>query len=119
MAKTIASQTEALSKEVEILVPAQDIAEIDGAKSKRHLGRVGLESFMKTVTLRRFELLKALRKSGPQSVRALSMLLKRDYKSVHGDVAKLLEIGLIDRTESGLIEVTWDKVSAELNLFAA
>jgi predicted transcriptional regulator len=86
---------------------------------ERHLSFENYATFAKTVTPRRHDLLKALRKSGPMSVRALSMLLKRDYKSVHGDVAKLLDVGLIDRTDSGLVEVTWDKVSAELDLLAA
>lgn len=86
---------------------------------ERHLIFENYASFAKAVTPRRHELLKILRKSGPLSVRALSMLLKRDYKSVHGDVAKLLDIGLIDRTDSGLVEVTWDEVTAKLDLRAA
>ena len=52
-------------------------------------------------------------------MRALSVLLKRDYKSVHSDVQVLLNAGLIDRTDEGLIEVTWDSITADFDLLAA
>lgn len=101
------------------VIDAWKQAEAADIAPERHLSFADYAAFAKIVTPRRHELLKALRKSGPQSIRALSMLLQRDYKSVHSDVAKLLEIGLIDRTESGLVEVTWDEVSAKLSLLAA
>lgn len=86
---------------------------------ERHIGFESYEGFARVATPRRIELMKALRKAGPMSVRALSIFLKRDYKSVHGDVAKLLDAGLVDRTQSGLVEVTWDEVTAKLDLLAA
>ena len=101
------------------VIKAWKRAEAGESAPERHFSFENYATFAKTVTPRRHELLKVLRKSGPMSVRALSMLLKRDYKSVHGDVAKLLDTGLIDRTESGLVEVTWDQVTAKLDLFAA
>jgi predicted transcriptional regulator len=86
---------------------------------QRHLSFENYATFARVVTPRRSELLKVLRKSGATSVRALSLLVKRDYKSVHSDVAKLLEVGLIDRTDAKLIEVNWDEVTAKLDLLAA
>ncbi len=101
------------------VIAAWKRAETGDVAPERHLSFADYAAFTKIVTPRRHELLKALRKSGPLSVRALSMLVKRDYKSVHVDVAKLIEIGLIDRTDSGLVEVTWDELTAKLSLLAA
>ena len=86
---------------------------------ERHIGFESFAGFARTVTPKRYELVKRLRQAGPLSVRALSVILKRDYKSVHGDVQILLNAGLIDRTDDGLVEVTWDKISAEWDLLAA
>jgi predicted transcriptional regulator len=69
----------------------------------------------KTITPRRWELLAALRVSGPTSIRALSLMLKRDYKSVHTDVAVLLDNNLVSKTEAGLIFVPWSRISTSLS----
>jgi predicted transcriptional regulator len=68
---------------------------------------------------RRIKLLKALREKGPLSIRALSKALSRDYKSVYGDVSRLMEIGLIEKREDGLIEAPYDKIISEIRLRAA
>ena len=60
--------------------------------------------------------LRALRASGPSSIRALSTALARDYKSVHTDVVLLADAGLIKRNKDGSISAPWDKVQAELRL---
>ncbi len=48
-----------------------------------HLNFEDLETLVSVLTTKRLELLKALRKQGPMSVRALSKALERDYKNVH------------------------------------
>jgi predicted transcriptional regulator len=88
-------------------------------KPKRHLGRIGLECFMAIVSAEWFELLKALRRNGPASVSGLARVLKRSEKTVQSDIAILLKSGLLSHTESGLVEVSWDEVGAELDLLAA
>ena len=100
-------------------VAAWKRAEAGDFEPERHLGFESFAGFARTVTPMRFELVRQLRKAGPMSIRALAGLLKRDYKSVHGDVQILLDAGLIDKTEDGLIEVTWDQINAEMKLFAA
>lgn len=63
---------------------------------------------------RRWHLLAVLRRHGPWSIRALAGALSRDYKAVHTDVTRLIDAGLIQRDEKGLINVPWTKISAEL-----
>jgi predicted transcriptional regulator len=118
-ARKVQVHVESLEETGKRVIDAWHAAEKGDVEPQFHVSFTDVATFMKVVSPRRVDLMKALRGAGPMSVRALSMLLKRDYKSVHGDVAKLLGIGLIDRTESGLVEVTWDKVSAELDLLAA
>ena len=75
-----------------------------------------LPLLLKTLTPARWELLGQLKKSGPVSVYALAKRLGRDYKNVHTDVARLIELGLIEKTEEALVRVAWDAVRAELKL---
>jgi predicted transcriptional regulator len=72
----------------------------------------------RTLTPARWELLKRLAKSGPQSVYALAKLLGRDYKNVHTDVARLLELNLLEKNPDRQVGVTWQAVRAELKLGA-
>jgi len=70
------------------------------------------------ITPRRLEVLKALRQQGPMSVRALAKTLARDYKNVHADTRALEAVGLLERTESGALQVPWDVIDAHLSLVA-
>ena len=75
-----------------------------------------LPLLVKTLTPARWELLKRLAKAGPMTVYALAKLLERDYKNVHTDVTRLVELNLIEKTDDSLVRVTWDSVRAELRL---
>jgi len=75
-----------------------------------------LPLLLKTLTPARWELLKRLRKTGATSVFALAKLLARDYKNVHTDVARLAELGLIEKTEKTPIQTAYDAIRAELRL---
>lgn len=91
----------------------------DRELDEAHVSFEGLDRLLATLTRTRWSLLSALRARGPSSIRALAMALGRDYKAVHGDVIALIEAGLIDRDEAGLISVPWRKISAEFALEAA
>ena len=77
-----------------------------------------LPLLMKSLTPARWNLLKQLKIDGPTSVFALAKHLRRDYKNVHTDVARLVELKLIEKTENSLVRVGWDAVRAELRLSA-
>jgi predicted transcriptional regulator len=71
-----------------------------------------VQTFLKYITPRRFELLERLRQNGATSIRALSKLLLRNYKNVYDDVKLLEQIGLVEKDAAGLYCVPWDEVSA-------
>lgn len=77
-----------------------------------------LQLLLRTLTPARWMLLERLRAEGPLSVNELARRLQRDYKNVHGDVKRLIELGLIERRKDALVSVAWDVVRAEVRLAA-
>jgi predicted transcriptional regulator len=73
-----------------------------------------LPLLLKTLTPARWVLLGSLREQSAASVYELAKRLGRDYKNVHTDVARLLELGLVERRLDGGLGVAWDGVRAEL-----
>jgi predicted transcriptional regulator len=62
------------------------------------------------LTPARLDLLDTLRGRGPCSVYALAKAAERNYSNVHADVARLEELGLIERTEEGTVSVPFEAV---------
>jgi predicted transcriptional regulator len=75
-----------------------------------------LPLLLRTLSPARWSLLERLKAQGPVSIYELAKRLERDYKNVHTDVARLAELGLIERRADGMIAVPWDTVRAELDL---
>ena len=70
------------------------------------------------MTQKRYELLCHLHLHPANSVRALARDLGRDFKRVHGDVAALEEVGLIER-EDGQLHADYNVINASIYLRAA
>jgi len=77
------------------------------------------ELLWKVLTVKRWELLKALCGAGPLSIREAARRVGRDVKAVHGDVTALLRAGVLDRTEEGSIVFPFEAVKVEFLLQAA
>ena len=91
-------------------------------KGKPQAARISFatpELLWKVLTAKRWELLKAMTGEEPLSIRELARRVDRDVKAVHGDVHALLDAGLLDRTESGLIEFPFDAIRVDFTLRAA
>lgn len=89
------------------------------AESEDHLSFPDLEVLLRILTPNRWAVLRALKRSGASSIRSLALALKRDDKAVHSDVKSLLEAGLIERGEDGLVTVPWSRLTADIVLLAA
>jgi predicted transcriptional regulator len=74
-----------------------------------------LPLLLKNLSPARWALLENLKKAGPCSIYELAGRLERDYKNVHTDVSRLIELGLVERSDSR-VSVPWDVVRAELRL---
>lgn len=75
-----------------------------------------LPLLVRTLTPARWDLLAALKAAGPQTIFALAKRLGRDYKNVHTDVSRLLELHLVEKAPDGQVSVPWEAVRAELRL---
>lgn len=91
----------------------------DSSAAAPSIAFASVEQMFATLTPNRWTLLGRLREIGPSSIRALAKALGRDYRGVHADVSKLLEFGLVERDDAGLVHVPWSRITAELSLDAA
>lgn len=95
---------------------ARRIDKGDYSPSPASISFVSMEQLLGVLTPNRWILLRALKGTGASSVRALSIVLKRDYRGVHADVALLLNAGLIERQEDGKVLVPWSRITAEMDM---
>lgn len=77
-----------------------------------------LPVLLKNLTPARWTLIEQLKRSGPLSINELARRLGRHYKNVHTDVTRLIEFGLVERRDDQRIVVTWDIVTAQMQLAA-
>lgn len=69
---------------------------------ERHLAFESWETFTRTLTGKRLELLRHIHRHPAVSVRALAKALGRDYSNVHADVQALCAAGLVDVSDGGV-----------------
>jgi predicted transcriptional regulator len=90
-----------------------------GHEEGAFIGFASVELMWKVITPRRWELLRAMTGAGPLAIREIARRLRRDVKSVHGDVSALLKAGVLDRAEDGRIEFPYDEIHVDFVLRAA
>jgi len=77
-----------------------------------------LPLLLRNLTPARWTLLERLKRDGPLSINELARRLGRNYKNVHTDVSRLIDLGLIERRPDQRVAVIWDIVTAEVRLAA-
>ena len=77
------------------------------------------ELLWQVLTLKRWELLKALCGAGPVSIREAARRVGRDVKAVHSDITALLNAGVLERAAGGGIVFPFEAVKVEFLLQAA
>jgi predicted transcriptional regulator len=70
------------------------------------------------ISPKRWELIEKLQHLGPSTIRGLARSLERDVKRVHDDVTALIEWGLVERDDDGLVRVPYRVIHAEFDLKA-
>jgi predicted transcriptional regulator len=68
------------------------------------------------LTPARLDLLDTLRGMGPVSVYALAKAAGRNYSNVHADIARLVDLGLVERTDDDTVLVPFDVVEIHMAL---
>jgi predicted transcriptional regulator len=70
---------------------------------EEHLSFESFEGLLTTLSPKRVELVRFVRRHPHLSIAAVARELGRDYKRVHGDVRALEAAGLVEEDEDGLI----------------
>jgi predicted transcriptional regulator len=83
-----------------------------------HISFASAELLWRTLTRKRWELLRAMTAQGPMSIREAARRVGRDVKAVHADVQALIRAGVIDRTEAGVV-FPYDAVHVDFMLTTA
>ena len=110
---------------LDVRTPADSMADFARARKtgkpqkSAHISFASPELLWRVLTQKRWELLKALCGAGPVSIREAARRAGRDVKAVHGDVTALLNAGVLNRTDDGLIVFPFEAVKVEFLLQAA
>jgi len=81
-----------------------------GSSPDLHLSFESARTLFAELTPARLDLLDTLRRVGPCSVYALAKASERNYSNVHTDIARLEELGLVERSGEAAVSVPFDAV---------
>lgn len=95
------------------------IAAFAGRRQGAHISFATAELLWKVLTVKRWELLKAMAGRDGMTIREAARRVGRDVKAVHGDVHALLAAGILDRTDEGRIVFPFDAIRVDFVLKAA
>lgn len=84
-----------------------------------HLSFESARTLFARLTPARIDLLDTLRRAGPCSVYALAKQAERNYSNVHADIARLEELGLVERAEDETVFVPFEEIEIRLPLAMA
>lgn len=90
-----------------------------GQEPDYHLSFESARTLFSMLTPARIDLLDTLRRMGPCSVYALAKQAERNYSNVHTDIARLVELGLVERAEDETVFVPFDEIDIRLPLALA
>lgn len=102
----------------------QDIKQRTAAafRGKKHGARISFASedlLWKTITPKRWTLLKAMVNQEPMAIREIARRVKRDVRAVHSDVHALLKAGVLDRADKGGVVFPYAAIHVDFLLRAA
>jgi len=69
-----------------------------------------LHELFSAITEKRLELIRYAAEHEGLNIRQLAQRLGRDYKNVHTDVKALVELGLLNKNNSGLLTAPFDEI---------
>jgi predicted transcriptional regulator len=100
-------------------VTRRALAAFEGQAQGAHISFASVELLWQTLTTKRWEILKAMTGQGPLTIREVARRVDRDVKAVHGDIHTLLDAGVIERTDEGLVVFPYDAVHVDFIVKAA
>ena len=89
-----------------------------GRSSNYHLSFESARTLFAELTPARLDLLNTLHALGASSVYSLAKAAGRNYSNVHTDIARLVELGMVER-QVDTVEVKFDAVEIRMDLAKA
>lgn len=94
----------------------QAAAAFRGEKVGEFISFATVELLWKVLTVKRWDILRAMTGQGEMTIREIGRRVDRDVKAVHGDVQALLVAGVLDRAVSGRVIFPYDAVHVDFTL---
>jgi predicted transcriptional regulator len=91
-------------------------AAFDGQAQQPRIDFASSRQLFSIMTLKRWEIVRAMAGKGPMSIREVSRRVGRDVKGVHADVSALLKCGVLDRTKDGKVVFPFNAVHLDFTL---
>jgi len=83
-------------------------------EKEAHISFETSDLMWRTITAKRWDILKAMAGAGVLGVRELARRLNRDVRAVHSDTRVLLNAGVIDKTDDGKLLFPYRRVKMQL-----
>jgi predicted transcriptional regulator len=90
-----------------------------GKKQGARISFASEDLLWKTLTPKRWALLKLMAGQGSVAIREIARRAKRDVRAVHSDVHLLLRVGVLQKAENGGVEFPYDAIHVDFLLKAA
>lgn len=94
----------------------------DAFKAKKQGSRISFatpELLFRLLTAKRWQLIRALTGAEPVTIREAARRVNRDVKAVHSDIHALLNAGVLQKTDKGLVVFPFDAIRVDVMLHAA
>src|SRR3984885_1743382 len=85
-------------------------AAFGGKKQGARISFASEELLWKTLTPKRWTLLKAMARQGAMAIREVARRTKRDVRAVHSDIHVLLKAGVLERAEDGRVVFPYEAI---------
>jgi predicted transcriptional regulator len=90
-----------------------------GKKQGARISFASEDLLWKTLTPKRWALLKLMSGKGTMAIREIARRAQRDVRAVHSDVHVLLRVGVLQKSEEGGVEFPYDAIHVDFLLKAA
>ena len=100
-------------------VQRRTAAAFRGQRQGAHISFASEEVLWKTLTPKRWVILKSMAGQGPMAIREIARRVDRDVRAVHSDVHVLLNAGLVGRTDDGRVHFPYDAIHVNFVLSTA
>ena len=94
-------------------------AAFKGKKQGARISFASEELLWKTLTVKRWNLLKLMTGQQAMPIRELARRCERDVRAVHSDVQLLLKAGVLDKSDDGRVIFPYDAIHVDFVLRAA